>query len=75
MFLNKHIKIFAALSSVTQTALCLVVPAGLCIGVGKWLVDKQGFPQFTIIIAIVFGVISGFYTMIKYIYELIKSQK
>lgn len=73
--MNKHIKIFTALSSVTQTALCLVVPAGLCIGVGKWLVDKQGFPKITIIIAIVFGVISGFYTMIKYIYELIKSQK
>ena len=73
--MNKHIKIFTALTSVTQTALCLIVPAGLCIGIGKWLVDKQGFPQFTIIIAIVFGVICGFYSMFKYIFSLINSQK
>jgi len=73
--LNKHMKIITALSSVTQTALCLIVPAGLCIGIGKWLVDKQGFPQFTMVVAIVLGVLSGFYSMIKYIFTLIKSQK
>ena len=73
--MNKYMKIITALSSVTQTALCLIVPAGLCIGIGKWLVDKQGFPQFTMVVAIVLGVLSGFYSMVKYIFALIKSQK
>ncbi len=73
--MNKNMKIITALSAVTQTALCLVVPTGLCIGVGKWLVDKQGLPSFTMVIAIVFGVICGFYSMIKYIFSLIKIQK
>jgi positive regulator of sigma E activity len=72
MFFEKSTKILTALTSVTQASLCMIVPAALCIGIGKWLVDKAGFPHFTMVAAIVLGVISGFYSMFKYIIQLVK---
>lgn len=60
-------KIAAALTSVMQTALSLLVPVFICIFAAKYLTDKFRLPPFVMIVGIVFGAASGFYSMIKYI--------
>lgn len=72
MFFERNTKIITALTAVTQASLCMIVPIALCMGIGKWLIDKASFPEFTMVAAIVLGVLSGFYSMFKYIIQLIK---
>ncbi len=66
-------KIAVALTAVIQTGLSLIVPAGICIFGAKFLVDKFSFPEYTTLIGVVFGVASGFYSMVKYLYSCVKT--
>ena len=60
-------KIAAALTSVVQTALSLLVPVFICIFAAKYLTDKFSLPPIVMILGIVLGAASGFHNMIKYI--------
>ena len=60
-------KIAVAFSSVMQTALSLLVPLFICVFAARYLTSKFGLPPFVMIAGIVFGVASGFYSMVKYI--------
>ena len=66
-------KIAVALTTILQTGLSLIVPAALCILGAHFLVDKFSFPEYTKLIGVIFGVLSGFYSMIKYLYVTFKS--
>ncbi len=66
-------KIAVALTTVLQAGLSAVVPVGICVLGAKFLVDKFSLPEYTTLIGIIFGVLSGFYSMIKYIYSAMKT--
>ena len=67
-FSNKSAyKVAVAFSSIMQTALSLLTPIFICIVVAKYLTEKFSLPPFVMILGIILGVASGFYSMIKYI--------
>ncbi len=66
-------KIAVALTTVLQAGISAVVPVGICILGARFLVDKFSLPEYTTLIGIILGVLSGFYSMIKYIYSAIKA--
>ena len=68
---RERFKIVVALTSVTQAGLSALVPVVIFIFIAKELIQKFGFPEKTMIFAIIFGVLCGFYNMVKYIYLLI----
>ena len=69
---KENFKIIVAITSVTQAGLSALVPVLIMGLLAKFLIVKFSFPEITMVIAIVFGVISGFYNMIRYIYLLMK---
>lgn len=66
-------KIAVALTTVLQAGVSAVVPPLLCIFAARYLMNRFALPPFTMLIAIVLGVLSGFYSMIKYIMSAINS--
>lgn len=68
-------KIAVALTAVLQAGLSVIVPAAIFIFGARFLVDKFSFPEYTTLIGIVLGVVSGFYSMIKYIYSAIRASE
>ena len=73
--MNSIEKVVKALSAVTQVSLTMLTPVALCIWFGNYLVSKHSYPQFTMVILIVLGVSSGFYSMIKYLIAITKEDK
>ena len=67
-------KIVKALSSITQVSLTMLTPVALCICIGNYLVSKHSWPQFVMPILIVLGVLSGFYSVIKYLKTVTKDK-
>ena len=72
--MGKNNDIGKALTAFSQVALTVLSPIAACLVLGKLAVDKLGLPQYVIVIAIILGAISGFYSMIKYIINLTKSK-
>ena len=66
-------KISIALTAILQAGLCVIVPSGVCILSAYFLVDKFSFPEYTKLIGVILGVLSGFYSMLKYLYTTFKS--
>ncbi len=69
---RKMFKVVKALSSVTQASLTMLVPIFGFVLLGTYLKDKFSLPPVVIAISIILGVISGFYSMIKYLKILTK---
>ena len=72
--MGKNNDIFKALTAFSQVSLTVLSPIAACLVIGAFLVSK-GFPQYTLVIFIVLGAISGFYSMIKYILAITKSDE
>lgn len=72
---NKGFKIAKALTAFTQISLSVLMPVALCIFLAKLTVTKLGWPEFTVVIGIVLGAVSGFYNMIKFMLALNKNNK
>lgn len=71
-FSNKSAyKVAVAFSSVIQTSLSLLTPIFICIFAAKYLTEKFSLPPIVMIIGIILGVASGFYSMIKFIISAI----
>jgi len=66
-----NFKIVVAITSITQAGLSVLVPILLMGLLAKFLINKFGFTDKIMVFAIIFGVICGFYNMIKYIHSTI----
>ena len=64
---RKIFKIVKAMTSITQTSLTMLIPVFGFIMLGVYLKNKFGFSPIVIVISIILGVISGFYSMIRYL--------
>ena len=69
--MGKNNDIFKALTAFSQVSLTVLSPIAACLVIGAFLVSK-GFPKYTLVIFIVLGAISGFYSMFKYIMNMTK---
>ena len=65
---RERFNIAVALTAVTQAGLSVLVPIGILVFFAKFLIEKFSFSDKMMLGAIVLGVLSGFYNMIKYIY-------
>lgn len=63
--------IIKALTAFSQVSLTVLSPIAACLVIGAFLVSK-GMPKYTLVIFIVLGAISGFYSMFKYIMNITK---
>lgn len=63
--------ILKALTAFSQVSLNMLSPIAACLVIGAFLVSK-GMPKYTLVIFIVLGAISGFYSMFKYIMNITK---
>lgn len=70
---KKGFEIAKALTAVTQASLSVLVPVALFIWLAQFLIRKYALPQYIMIIAIVLGVVSGFYNMMKYLFSAAKN--
>ena len=70
--MGKNNDILKAIAAFSQIALTVLSPIASCLVIGAFLVSK-GMPQYTLVILIVLGAISGFYSMIKYILNITKN--
>lgn len=70
--MGKNNDILKAIAAFSQIALTVLSPIAACLVIGAFLVSK-GMPQYTLVILIVLGAISGFYSMIKYILNITKN--
>ncbi len=70
---NKN-EILKALSSITQVGLTVLSPIAACLIISKLIADKFGLPNYVIVIGVVLGAISGFYSMIKYLIAITKNK-
>ena len=52
---------------ITQAALSLICPAGFFIFLGWYLTEKKGCDSWVFAVLLIFGVICGFFCMIKYL--------
>lgn len=71
---KKWYKTVDALSSVLQAGISVVIPVLMFLGLGKFLQYKFNLGGKTMLICIIFGVISGFYSMIKYLFLITKNK-
>ena len=72
---RENFKILVALTSVTQAGLCVFTPMVLLGLLAKFLINKFSAPDYLFLVAIIIGVFSGFYNMIKYIYIAMKKEE
>jgi len=68
---RERFKIAVALTSIMQTGMSAVFPPLVLILLARFLINKFGLPDIIMLFAVIFGVICGFYNMIKYIHLLI----
>ncbi len=69
---RENFKIIMALTTVTQAGLSVFTPAVILGLFAKFLISKFGAPDYFFLIAIIVGVFSGFYNMIKFLYITMK---
>lgn len=67
---KKRFDLVNALSSFTQIALSVIVPVAIVIFGGKYIVERFSLPSGVMIVFIIFGVVCGFFNMIKYLFML-----
>lgn len=72
---KKSFEIAKAITSITQAGLSVIIPVGLMIWLARFLIKKFFLPEFIMIIAIVLGVASGFYNMMKNLFLLTKNKE
>lgn len=72
--MGKNKDIMKALAAFSQVSISVLSPIILCIILGRLATDKLGFPDFVMVIAIVLGAISGFYSMITFIKNITKTK-
>ena len=65
---RERFKIAVAFTSVMQAGLSAVTPPVIMVLLAKFLVKKFGLSDKIVLFAVIFGVLCGFYSMIKYIY-------
>lgn len=68
---RERFKIAVALTSIMQAGMSAVFPPLVLILLARFLINKFGLPDKIMLFAVIFGVICGFYNMIKYIHLLI----
>ena len=64
---KKGFEIATALTSITQVGLSVLVPVAILIWLARFLIQKFNLPDYIMVIAIILGVASGFYNMIRYL--------
>ena len=64
---KKTYKIAVAVTSVTQTAMSLLVPLFIFIFGARYLTNRFNLPPFVNILGIILGVVCGFYSSFRYI--------
>ena len=69
---RKNFKILLALTTITHAGLSVFAPALVLGFLSKFLINKFSVPDGLFLISIVFGILCGFYNMIKYIYIAMK---
>lgn len=67
---NKFFGFVYAINYISQTAWSFVFPAGLIIGLGLLLRWKFDMGQWVVIVAVIFGVLSGVYNMFLHIIRM-----
>jgi len=65
-----NFNIAVALTSVLQAGMNVIVPVFIYVIAAKFLINKLAFPDVTMVICIVLGVVTGVYNMFKYIFSL-----
>ena len=68
----KAAKLVSAISAYMQAPIIFVCSAGLCIGLALYLKSKFNLPDYTVVIGIVLGVLSGFYGMFRHLLAIMK---
>ncbi len=68
----KAAKLVSAISAYMQAPIIFVCSAGLCIGLALYLKSKFNLPDYTVVIGIVLGVLSGFYGMFRHLWMIMK---
>lgn len=71
---KKSFEIANAITSITQAGLTVIVPVIICIWGGNFIVKKFSLPEYVMVIAVVLGVLSGFYSMFKYLFTVTRTQ-
>lgn len=61
-----------ALNYIAQAGFSMVFPAGVLIGLGWLLTERCGLGRWVMALAIVFGVLTGIYSMFYYIIKTIR---
>ena len=69
---RENFKIIMALTTITHAGLSVFSPVVILGLLAKFLISKFNAPDYFFLIAIIFGVFSGFYNMIKFLYITIK---
>ena len=69
--MNKLFGFVYAMNYIAQAAWSFVFPAGLVIGLGVLARMRWGFPDWVMVVAIVFGVLCGVYSMFCYIVRMV----
>lgn len=72
--MGKNREVLKAITAFSQVSLTVLSPIAACLVIGAFLVSK-GMPQYTLVILIILGAISGFYSMVKYILAITKSEE
>lgn len=64
---KKLFRVVYAMNYLMQAAFCLLFPAGVCIGFGWLAVHRWGVGVWAMIVAIIAGVLIGFFSMISFL--------
>ena len=64
--MNKLFGFVYALNYIAQAAWCFIFPAGTIIGLAWLLHARAGFGKWVMVVGILFGVVSGVYSMFRY---------
>ena len=72
---RKIFKIVKAMTSITQASLTMLIPIFGFIMLGIYLKNKFSLSPIVIAISIIIGVISGFYSMIRYLKIITKEEE
>ena len=67
---NKFFGFLYAMNYISQTAWSFVFPAGLIVGLGLFLRWKFDLGQWIVIVAVIFGVLSGVCNMFRYMIRM-----
>lgn len=65
-----NFNIAVALSAILQAGINVIVPVFIYVIAAKFLINRLAFPDVTMVICIVLGVVTGVYNMFRYIYSI-----